>query len=291
MGSYLPLFRISVEHEFFSNARCSCLEFVPTEMTSCVIDNAGLLLHKAPGEISVAYDQDRLEALQLYAQDPGDPLDFVFKVYSTDPDFKSYSEPFGETDAAMLYFDNRQPVVTEANRIRLHGGQYASKTNLTNLDSFQVKDVISKKDRLIPPVLVVKICAHGKEGSLFSDRFEATAKDCTIAFNTRRTLWKYYLLGSMARKNAYILDPDNRVEFEFAGETALSDARPALAFTSKQSIPLRERQDYRFQLRETGPGGEKILIKRLPVAAVRQAGKEEVVSGNELVVSEIYING
>ncbi len=82
---------------------------------------------------------------------------------------------------------------------------------------------------------------------------------------------------------------ENGNEFEVGEPETLSDKRPALTFRSKTYIPLRERPDCRFQLRERNSGAGKVLIRRLPVATASQIGKE-VIDGVETAVSEMFIN-
>lgn len=290
MGSYRPLFNISVRHDFYADGLCPCIDFVPSEQTQQIINNAGLLVRKSAGGIGLIYDQGRSDALVSYVDDQTEPLCFEFKVYSTEPQLKSYTEPFtAHPEGCTLYFDNLADVNPDNQDIRLHASEYVSNISFKKLESLQLMDVLSQKDRLIPPLFVVSIYAAGKAGPLFSAPFETAAKNYYLSFKSRQTFWKYYLLGSMARKDAYILDPDGGVEFEFTGETSLSDARSALTFRSRVAIPLRQRQSFRFQLKERASEGERVLIKRLPVAGAAQFGKE-VLSEQEIVVSEIYIN-
>lgn len=291
MSAYRQLFNISIRHGFFADGVCPGLRFVPSPQTARIIGNTGLLIRDQADGISVIHDQERGDALRSYVDDLNEPLHFDFNVYSNDPHFKSYSEPFSEwPEGAVLYFDNQLDVSVENDNIRLHTSEYVTKINSAKLETLQSRDILSQKERLIPPLFVVRIHAAGKEGVLFSAPFETAAKNYYLSFKSRQTFWKYYLLGAMARNSAYIIDPDGEVEFEFSGETPLADARPALIFMSKTAITLRQRQELRFQLKERSPEGERVLIKRLPVATIGQLGKE-VVSGQGIVVSEIYING
>ena len=290
MGIYRPLFNISVKHDFYADGLCPCLDFVPSEQTQQIINNTGLLVRKSVSGIGVIYDQARNDALVSYVENQEEPLCFEFKVYSTDPQLRSYTEPFSaHPEGSMLYFDNRAEVSLDNQNIRLHASEYASNISFNKLESPQLIDVLSQKDRLIPPLFVVRIYAAGQVEPLFSVLAETAEKNYYLNFKSRQTFWKYYLLGSMARKNAYILDPDGEFEFEFTGETSLSDSRSALTFRSRVAIPLRQRQNFRFQLKEKSPEGERVLIKRLPVAGTAQFGKE-VLSEQKIVVSEIYIN-
>ena len=288
MDAYQTLLNISVEHGFYTDGACSCLNFYPTNKTLRIFKNAGLLLKKESNGIQIIYDQARLEALQLYAEDPEDPLCFEFKVYSSDPEFMSYTEPVTDMTEGILYFDNRA-TTTGVGKINLSVTEYVSESDLKKLDSTALDDIISQKDRLLPPVLVVKIFAKSEQGCLLEQWLKPTSTNYSITFKARQTFWKYYLLGKLAKESSYIIDPDNQVEFESLGETSLSDQRVAFAFRSKHSIPLNEHYTFRFQLKEKGPVGENVLINRLPVACIANTGKD-VLAEQGTVVSEIYIN-
>jgi hypothetical protein len=291
LGSYRPLFNIEVNHGFFADGLCPCLDFVASEQTERIIKNTGLLVRKSLGGIGIVYDQSSSDALLSYVEDQAEPLFFDFKVYSNDPAFKSYTEPFsGSLIEGVLYFDNQSHVSIDNKNIRLHASEYVTSINSEKFEALQVREIFTQKERLIPPLFIVRIYASGKEGALFPMQVEMAAKNYYLSFKSRNTIWKYYLLGAMAKNNVYVLDLDGGVEFEFSGETPLADARTALIFRSISAIPLRQKQDFRFQLRERSSEGDRVLIKRLPVATIGQFGKE-IVSGQGIVVSEIYING
>lgn len=289
MSAFLPLFSVSVEHGFFSGAVCSGLDFVATSKTQRMILNAGLLLRKTHDGFHVAYDDSRLEALQQYALDPDEPLCFEFKVYSSYPEFKSVTEPFPTLRSDVLYFSNDNASMGDGSRVRLHRQQYVSKMDFVPMVSAPLNAVLNQKDRLIPPVLVINISANDKQYGLFDEQLMPMARHYLLRFKARETIWKYFLLGDMAKQGAYIVDPEDRVEFESAENSVLADQRVAMTFRSKQSIPLNENYGFNFQLKQKVPGREKVLIKRLPVARITQTGKE-VVAEQGMVVSEIYIN-
>ena len=289
MSSYLPLFGIDVFHDFFIEGVCPYLVFEPTTATQRVIDNAGLLLKKTRAGIMLAYNQERLEALQLFAKDVNDPLSFEFKVYATDSAFRSYTEPYSEDNGEILYFDNQNGALQKDGKIRLHELEYVSKINMVKLNAVQVKDILSQRDRLVSPVVVIKIVAGSGEDALFDNNDLPQTQTYCLNFVARQTFWKYYLLGNSAKGRVYISDADQKVEFESTGDTVLPDNRIAHTFRSKQRLPLEEKSQLRFQLMEDGHGGERILINRLPVARASQTGKD-VVAEQGMLVSEIYIN-
>jgi hypothetical protein len=289
MGSYLPLFSIEVEHSFFSEGLCLYLDPVPTPRTDVVIKNAGLLIRNTLNGVRVFRDEKRSESLQLYAADPDEPLSLGFKVFSRDPFFENYTEPPAHQEDSILYFGNRGVEIDTTGKFRLHDGEYVSETDFEKLNSPLLEGTLSKKDRLLRPMFIVQIGVSEEDVSLFDDQSKATAKNYYIKFKARQTFWKYYLLGDIARQDSYIADLNKETEFDFAGRESLSDNRVALTFRSQTPIPLQEKSDCRFQLRERNSGGGKVLINRLPVASANQISKE-VIEGEEAFVSEVFVN-
>ncbi len=286
--AYVPLFNIVVGHEFFASERCMGIDFVATSNTEKFIRNAGLLVRNTGFGVSVVYDSDKTEALKRYADDEDDRAVCEFKVYSRDLFFKSYTEAANFQSDSILYFDNLRLGRRAANRLKLHKSKYATNLNVKKLDTIQIRSMFSQKNRLIPPVFVVKICITDRERTLFEGQTNAAA-NYYIGFNTRQSVWKYCLLGAMARNGVFVFDLDQQMEFRSGVKAPLAGDKNAVTIMSKKAIPLRDSYDFRFQLREKISGREKILIKRLPVASVSQTDKT-IVSGQEVMVSEIYVN-
>ena len=289
MGSYLPLFSISVEHLFFTKGMGPKLDFVPTHKTDMVVKNTVLLSRKTINGIYVFYDLKRAETLQLYADGHDYPLNFIFKTFSRDPLFQNYTDPPSYKEGAILYLDNRDVKADKTGRLRLHDENYVAEKDFKKLGSPLVEEVLDKKDMLARPAFIVNIGITQKESSLLDKPLKTNCKNYYLSFGARQTFWKYYLLGSLERKKAYIVDLENKTIFESVGRESLSDNRSALTFRSKTPIPLQDRYDWRFQLREKCPEGEKVLIKRLPVASADQVSRE-IIGKKEALVSEIYIN-
>lgn len=289
MGSYLPFFSISVEHLFFTKGMGPKLDFVPTHKTAMVLKNTVLLIRKTINGIYVFYDLKRAETLQLYADGPDHSLNFIFKAFSRDPRFQNYTAPPSYKEGAILYLDNRDVKADKTGRLRLHDEKHVTGKDFKKLDSPLVEEILDKKDMLARPAFIVDIGITKKQSSLLDKPLKTKCRNYYLSFGARQTFWKYYLLGSLERKRANIVDPEDRIVFESAGRESLSDNRSALTFRSKTPIPLQDSYDWRFQLREKCPEGEKVLIKRLPVASADQVSRE-IIGKKEAVVSEIYIN-
>lgn len=313
MANYQTLIRIAVEHDYHANGICPCLNFIPTNETRKIFENAGLLSKETASGVQIAYDESRLDALRLYAEDEQEPLCFTFKVYSTDRHFRSYSEPFvngekpEEKVEQILYFDNR---ATRGVNTKLSVLESVSNADFKHLDEFKhnrnykfdaaekeepdvdnLKDILSQKDHLLPPEFVLRIFAANKNGPLLDRWLKPEPTVYSIVFKSRKRYWQYYLLGKMAQKDCYVTDVEQKIEFEATSEVSLSDQRVASTFRSRQSIPLSEYYGYRFQLKERNINGDKdiIVINQLPVASMQQVGI--VASGTQAgLAAEIYIN-
>lgn len=281
-----------MQHGYYSSGVCSGLDFHPTDETREVVEKAGLLLRETPDGIQIIYDQDRLDALEMYALDAADAPSFDFKISSNDPGFRNYTEPYTGTRDEVLYFDNLS--TDGKGNQSLSVDEFVSERDMKALDAAELNEILRQKDRFLPPEFVLRIYFDSDAGPQLKYWLEQPPTIYSISFNSRQRYWKYYLLGKMAEiddsKNRYsIVDPDNKIEFETTGREVLSGQYPAYTFRSKQRIPLYERYPFRFQLRQTGEAGESTLIPRLPVASIDKLGSDAIAE-QEIIVSEIYIN-
>lgn len=291
MGAFRPLFSVSVEHGYFTDGAWKGLDFVPVPVTVKVINGANLLVRPTKNGMAVFYDVSRSDALRLYAKDANGALCFSFRVYAKDRTFANYTSPAMRSGDAVLYFDNREGVTDQATgKVRLSKEDAATEKDLREIDSLVAEDILCDRDRRVPPDFVVSVVVESGSGEVSSAGATGwRVQDCLVRFNARQAYWKYHLLGNMNRSSPFIVDLDNRVEFEFCGEVMLPGDRPAKVFRSKEQIPVLEKSNCRFQLRELGPGAGKVLVKRLPVASESRLGME-VIDGKNEIVSESFIN-
>ncbi len=289
MGSYLPLFSVEVEHTFFSKGWCAGLNFVPTPNSLIFTEKTGLLIRHTQNGVRVFFDQNSSEALRHYATGPDEPLRLAFKVFAREMFFRAYTELSIPEEDAILYFDNQGREIDATHRFRLHDAEFVSAKDFEKLNSSRITGILSRKDRLLKPEFIISIGLGETEIQILDAASKTAYHKYYLKFQARETFWKYYLLGSMTKKKSYIADLNHETEFEDTGRAQLPDNRLALTFRSKQRIPLREKSEYRFQLKEKDPNGGKVIIRRLPVASAGQFYKE-IVDGKEAIVSEIFIN-
>ena len=299
MSNYVELFAIRISHDFFENNMCSCLYLTPTDDTANVIENANLILKQSANGLQILCDKSKIDVLALYMNSSEDDFCFEFKAYSQDSYFNSYTEPYIKEKNKILYFDNRtdstgvgdiivskNKMVSDKDIIAL---SFEAKEDYVSKKAKILKSVFSRKDQFILPVFYLRIYSKNKKKALLKHWLEKGITTYTVAFSARQTYWKYYLLGESANERTFIIDPEKKIKFQSLGDYVLADNRAAYIFRTTKKIPLQEKYNFRFQLKEKINDSEQVLLNKLPVACLSQTGKE-VVERKETVVSEIYIN-
>jgi len=288
MSHYAPLFTFTVEHDFYDDGVVHGLSFKPCEHTSRVMSNAGLMVKSIAGGIAVLFDEMKKESLQLYVEDD-EPLDLTFKVYPEDASFGSRSDISVDSREKILYVNNHEHNGEAGERIKLHDDSYVSMINAIRLDSDQLAGVLGRREKFSPPFLVVSVRIVKDDLSRIDNPDVSPAKNYYIRLKARQVFWKYYLMGVFAREGLFLSDVDGLAEFVSMGKEQLADHREAIVFRSAQKLALKASFDYRFQLKEKDSNGDKVIIKRLPMAEVTRFGRD-VIDGSSEVVSEIYVN-
>lgn len=286
MGAYRPLLSVSVEHAYFLERICKTLEFVPAAPSIAMLKKTGLLLKSSESGISVFYEDDKMNILRLHAEDG---LSLVFKVFSKDPNFFRYTIPGARNDSNLLFFSNQHIALDSSGKQMLHSDPDVTDKALIDSNADQLDGMLDRKDYLVKPVFIVQMFITGDAQGLCSEKLDATARKFYIRFTTNQSFWKYYISGDLSKRNVYIADLDNAMQFNNAGNILLPGHREAILLQSSVAIPMQEQHPHRLQLRESGNMGDKVLIKRLPNAGVNQI-YGEMINGKMENVSEIYIN-
>jgi hypothetical protein len=286
MGTYCPLFSVTIEHAYFSGNNCKLLEFVPTAPSVALLRNAGLLLKSSESGVAVYFDHDNIDILRLHA---ADNLTLTFKVFAKDPNFLRYTAPGAPPDQAILFFDNRAINRDDPDKQLLHGGATVAEDSWADMAVEPLASILDRKDLLIKPAFILQMNITADAQGLCSDQLDPAARKFFIRFGANQTFWNYYVLGELSKRAIYIADLDNAVQFKSIGNVTLPGQREALVLQSSVAIPMQEHSRHRLQLRESGNMGDKVLIKRLPNASVDQTFSE-MVNGRMESVSEIFVN-
>jgi len=286
MGAYQPLFNISVEHAYFADLACKSLEFVPTDTSIALLNKTGLILKSSQSGIAVFYENDKMDILRLHA---ADYLALTFKVFPKDPYFLRYTFPDIQKDDSVLFFSNQDVTQDAEGKQMLHHDEFVSEQAFTQINSEQFEDIFDRKDYLVKPTMIVQVLITDEDAGLCSENLDADLRNFYIRFSTNEAFWKYYILGDLSRRSLYIADLDNEVQFENVGNITLPGRREAIMLQSSVAIDMQEQHNHRFQLRESGSMGDKVLIKRMPNASISQMNGEMIGDRMENI-SEIFIN-
>ena len=289
MGTFSLLFSIYLEHRFFAEHCCRHFELTPTIDCQKIMSNTGIMAKRDFRGIHLFYDDEKTDALRLFAADSDEPLHFFFKAYSRDTQFCNYTDLPPQIDDAVFYLHNTNASTGASDPIALHQGEFVSGKDLQRISSLLPGSALSKKEKMTKPFFVIDIFAGQSGDRLFDEHANVSPKAYVVKFKNRETHWKYFLLNDLAKEGNYIEDANNRTVFEKSSEAELQSQKPTLIYRSKTPIPLQEKSEYVFQLKERNAGNGRTLIKRLPVASADQLSRE-VVDTDEVIVSEIFIN-
>ncbi|MGC7402962.1 hypothetical protein ACPWR0_03900 [Pandoraea pneumonica] len=308
VSGYTRLFTVDLTHAYWSQPHA----WVRHELTPETLDWArrrDLLVRAHRRGVAVFCDAARRDAL-LGDIKPGEAVATI-KWYAQDAHFSRYTAPV--LNGSNVYFlqstasvpvaeTNAQARETapDVNAItrRLHVGDAIDATHALPVTAPALAAHIARADRLSPPVLVVQIDLADHVATASETQ---TCIDYTVHFDVRATRWRYYYVSDADNDALAITDLDETVTFVAAGSEPRSGGRRALVFESEQDIAMQQQYPQRFQLRERGRSGERVLIRRLPnaeVGSVIQQGMEtkqrqerqEAAQSRAVWVSEIYIN-
>jgi hypothetical protein len=287
MGPFLPLFSIEVEHGFFPGNVCRGLHFVPTPDSAAKLARARCLLRPTEAGALVLYDATATSLLQALAADADEPFCLDFLVRTDDALFANYTDGLSSTVPSLPMFDSTQ-AVAEGNRWRLHAGTTAGPNDLQCLDGPRAAELLAQRERLARPAFTVSITVTAAD--VAADAPPGKRYFCCL--QARTTVWKYCLFGAWSEDPAdpvQVVDLAQAWRFEAAVAERLADGQDVLAVRSSTRIPLQQRSDRRFQLRQRSGSTERVLVKRLPVATARQLSRE-TLGGEPTLVSEIYVH-
>lgn len=268
MANFKSMLALTVAHQFFSDGVCRDLLFLPTATTRKRLAQYQLMVKTSDSGIALLADTD-------FKVDIEYGLVLRFEVHAQDSWFGFYTEELqGRT--APLYYSGKN-ITADNTSLALHAEEApewdedASRKN--------------KPGSFKKPAIIVDIPLDTKD---FAAALEGKTRDLQIKLNTRTIYWKYYFFGELANLELDIhdLSPQSPVGFVPCDEPVAKNGK---AFISQLPIVMNSVPKQRFQLKDkTNPG--KVLIKRLPNAGLELISKGRNLSGQQILVAEIYIN-
>ncbi len=284
MTRYSPLLRIGIKHGYYQDSPARDLEFIPTQACERLMANAGIILRKDGDRVSLFFDEDHSDALQLYADDPLSPLVFNFKLVSKNSIFQNFTQLPNFPSGDIGFLSSEKAVQQSGGIYSLTHEPGFSTSDSISLTSKEIQAMLSRPEQLIPPLCIVAIYPLEAAELLVEEKIYE------LAFARRRTIWKYYLLGKYADTDLSVVDLDRKVSFVQKDNEVLPGGQRARVFESATPMALTQVQNRRFQLRRKNGQSSSILVKQLPGASPDQVGIRTDQNNQEESISEIFIN-
>lgn len=272
----IPVFTLEARHGFFAGAHCPAVTFEPVAETRARLVTHGMVCRSAAGSLALFRP-----ASSIVNSD----LELTFRLHAAAPDFGLYTRLDGADGHTTLWFDTASapPASSALADRRLHAGDHVSAADRVALDASALHDLITPKDHVVPPLGFVRVRLSAQTLSASLDH-----PTWFVTFETRTSIWRYLVLGA-AEAAPTIVDVAGAIAFTPAEPIVLPDNRTGWALRSTVAIPFRERPAQHFQLRVASPGGDRVVIDRLPMASPK-ALRKDTVDGHEVWGCEVYVS-
>lgn len=278
MSSYREWFRLTLTHAYHGARGWTGWRARPGERSAQLLTSLGAVQRQVEGTLTVLLLDERMTRLGLQpGMDAGAPL--LLYVDAGDPHFAAYTAP-QPAPGQVLLADSTQAVREPSGAWRLHPDAELGPEALAPQSAPDDAPPRQRWPSPRAPVLVLRLAPPlpGPDAPVHY----------VVRLGAAASYWKYYLLDGLADRPLSIADPDHEVVFRRSSEAG-PEGRPAAVFTSDRAMLLQARSARRFELREQAAFGDKVLMKRLPVACagIRQ---QAMVDGHAVLVSEIFVN-
>ncbi|MDF2177196.1 hypothetical protein P2G88_02920 [Aliiglaciecola sp. CAU 1673] len=272
---------VSLHHDFFSSGYLDNPALRPTRHTKAALNNARLLYKQTQQGFCLILNQQDLPICRACCEDS--PLLLTFMLFANENFFYA-TQPLLGWPKNLYVCGNQQPLPETELGQRLHQGVFLEKQD--SQIAAQALQEAGEADLTIAPVLLIHL---ELTPNMLQSALDGNPPHYHLRFANLHSIWCYYLIGRTFEKVLEIRDLDDKVSFEQAADTVLPNGQMAKTFYSKAPLPLLQHSPFKFTLFSEGEGGEKILIKRLPIASAGQY-ERKVVNGVSSIMSEIYIH-
>lgn len=284
--SYLPLCQFHLQHSYFSSGYLQQAQLLPSAASQRALRNAQLLFKPTKQGAMLLLDSSRADIAAACCQPA---LTLYFLLYSRDALFGSYTAV--ALQQGQLWYCDSRSAVKQDGLLRLHTGAELDSTALIFADDARLSGLAELTQAPLPQLVLAVTLQHDDITALTAE----PAKHYLIKFGSRRSIWRYYLCGDNFAVPLRIRDLTQAgaqaatAQFVQQADVTLANGRRAKVFDSTDLLALAQQSPYRLALVSQGDSSEKVLIKRLPVAAAGQLGTTEV-NGVKRNLAEIYLN-
>jgi hypothetical protein len=275
--AFETLVSVSFNHSYFSNQKFGGLTLEPSELTSRVLQNHGLMIKQFEGGFHILFDKHFAGGTRDKAAVLKEDILCQFALRLNDKGFYNYTEPVeGDINTSIFYFHNtfkNSPNLKKS----LHSDKYAGSQDLVPLESFEEKYFVKP---------------FAKLDLQLSEGLEETY---SITFKAKETYWRYILVSDALKSlnSPAIIDSVSSESFD-GPETLPVRGKDTLAFRSKKPISFNQVAKNVFQLvdnYDAESGRYKVVMRALPSADPNNITLIESNTNNRtLNYSEIFIH-
>ncbi len=284
MPKYDLLFTVCIHHTFYFDELFRDLHIILSAGTAGIMEKTGLLFKQDKNCINVYYDQENLEAIKMCINDTFEPLSFIFKAFSKDSSFLNYTEVDIFKENKILFFSNinAESIVASITKTGIVSG-----SDYSDINSPDISAALSWYDQNIKPHFIIAVYPVPDRNQIFNKQGDPVKNQYNIKFSTRKTFWKYIVIGKKTKEDLIISDKENRIIFSETDSPDLPSENKIKSFISNQPIAMKERSNCHFELKTEK--SNTVIIKKLPSPSTDIIFKVED-SGTSPFLSEIFIN-
>jgi hypothetical protein len=315
------LLQVDVAHGYYADGRCRGLRFVPAGTTAERLRRADALVRADGGSLRIHGPAEAIAHLRADAEDRSgvfaDGASLSWCVFATDDDFACGTEDAADRPHELLWVERHANVDVSAGADSNAEADEDEDSNATGaasvalearprrLDDIALDALLTAHDRRLPPFALLHLPLSHLPAQGPSRDPAAWPVRHRWPLAPRATVWKYCLLGDWSEPALAVVDLAGETDFTAPALERLDDGTPMLAIRSRGRVPLAQRSPRRFQLRSrfegtgNGPGSgtaagasagnDKVLIRRLPMAAAQLLARE-MIDGQPAIVSEIHVH-
>lgn len=271
------LVSVSFNHSYFSTQNFGGLSIEPSEETSRMLLNHGLMIKQFSGGFHILFDKNFAGSEREKATVLKDNILCQFTLRLNDRNFYNYTEPVeGDINTSIYYFHNTFKSSPNLKK-SLHSDKYVSAKDLQPMENFEAK-------YFVKPF-----------GLLELQLSEGLEETYSVTFKAKETYWRYILVSEDLKSlnSPAILDSASSEFFE-GPETLPVRGKDTLAFRSKNPISFNQKARNIFQLvdnYDAETGRYKVVMRALPSADPNNITLiDSSTSTRTLNYSEIFIH-
>ncbi|WP_139063133.1 hypothetical protein [Marinomonas spartinae] len=244
MASYQPYLSITITHSFFTSNLAQQIHLVPTSATQKWLEKNQMFIKNTAGGIGIFFHQDALKATPSIQGSQH----LQFKLFSGDAYFRNYTNiPLPHT-LCTAEFDI---IVNHTENLEASPKQWLSPEQLLDYP----KNIISPYDISQNLVGLINL-------EISADQYFEANKHITLSYEHCETYWKYYFFSIKYSDQLLIDDPKKTYSFEFQELEQMNGRNNVITFHSNTPIPMQQRRNIPFQLRDQ----YQLILRALPIA-------------------------